>query len=47
MIASIIRLLRARDELTDQFPHFYWSVTFAGLWLRVGVLACVLVLTHR
>ncbi len=27
-------------------PHFYWSFTLAGLWLRIGVLAIVLAFTR-
>jgi len=46
LIARIIRLLRAGNEHADMPPHFYWSFTLAGLWLRVGVLAFVLALTH-
>ena len=46
MIASVTRLLGARNAHTNELPHFYWSVTFAGLWLRVGVLAFVVALTH-
>ena len=46
LIARVIRLLKAGNELTDMPPHFYWSFTLAGLWLRVGVLAIVLALTH-
>lgn len=45
LIACVIRFLRAGDELTDMPPHFYWSFTLTGFWLRVGVLAIVLALT--
>jgi hypothetical protein len=45
-IATIVRFIKAGDDLTDMPSHFYWSFTLAGLWLRVGVLAFVLALTH-
>jgi hypothetical protein len=46
LIACVIRLLKAGNELADMQSHFYWLFTLAGLWLRIGVLAIVLALTH-
>ena len=41
-----MRFLSAGDERTDMPSHFYWSFSFAGVWLRLGVLAVIVALTH-
>ena len=46
ILTRSVRLFKAGDERSGIPPCFYWSVSFAGLWLRVGVLAFVLTLSH-
>jgi hypothetical protein len=46
LITSFVSFFNGHNEHPDTPPSFYWSISFAGLWLRIGVLAFALALTH-